>query len=241
LTIWDNNSTDETIDFLKSVKDSRINEIVFSKKNVGQIEATNQVWSTSKCDLLGKIDNDCILTPGWTKVFSTAHNDIEDLGVVACWHFFEDDFDYDRAKHKIRSFNGHYILRHPWTCGTGFLVKTKTYLRYGPILSNKTTAFWIKLANNGFINGFYYPLIYQEHMDDPKSKYSMLKDERSYQQMKELSYNLRYHNQHTLNDRWRFRRQVLDVLLDGPWDVKYYTGWRKFLRLCMINLKFNKK
>lgn len=231
LTIWDNNSNDGTVEFLRSVKDPRIAQIVFSKRNVGQITATNQVWSSSKCDLIGKVDNDCLLTPGWTKRFSLAHNDIEELGIIACWHFFQDDFEYERARHKIQHLNGHYILRHPWTCGTGFLIKRKTYLRYGPIQSNKTTSFWIKLAKNGLVNGFYYPLILQEHMDDPKSKHSMLRDEDSYQKMKNLSYNLQFHNQHTLEDRWKFRQRVLDVLIEGPWEVRYYIGWRQFMKV----------
>lgn len=236
LTIWDNDSSDGTVEFLKSVNDPRINEIIFSKENVGQIAATNNIWSSSKCDLIGKVDNDCLLTPGWTKLLSAAHNDIEKLGVVACWHFFKDDFKYDRAKHKIQEFNGHYILRHPWTCGTGFLIKRETYLKHGPILGNKMTSFWIKLAKNDLINGFYYPLIFQEHMDDPKSKHTLIKDEDSYQKMKNLSYNLQFHNQNTLKDRWRFRRQVLDILLDGQWEVKHYIGWREFVRSFKKNL-----
>src|SRR5687768_3359543 len=95
LTIWDNASSDGTTEYLKTeVKDRRIREIVFSKENVGQTAALNKIWSRSDADLLGKLDNDCIVTPGWTRTLAQAHRDIEQLGVVACWHFFPEDFDY---------------------------------------------------------------------------------------------------------------------------------------------------
>ena len=85
-------------------------------------------------------------------------------------------------------------------------------------------------AGKGYVNGFYYPLVYQEHMDDPKSEYSRLKDEESYQAAKAVTFNLNYHGQDTLDDRWVWRQKVLDNLLDDPWDVKHYTGWRGRLR-----------
>ena len=232
LTIWDNNSKDGTVEYLKSVNDARIRDIVFSKKNVGQTSAVNEIWKKSKADLLGKLDNDCLVTKGWTRTLAQAHEDIPELGVIACWHYFPDDFDYERAKHKIQTFGKHQILRHPWTCGTGFLIKQETFKKLGPIQNNSTTAYWLKMAREGFVNGFYYPLIYQEHMDDPKSSHSQLKDETSYQQAKKVTFNINSPGQETLADRWRWRQQVLDNLLDDPWDVKYYSGWRgKFNRL----------
>lgn len=84
LTIWDNASSDVTVDYLKNeVSDPRIKDIVLSKENVGQVEAINRIWSASDADLLGKLDNDCIVTPGWTRIFAQAHRDIPQLGVLA--------------------------------------------------------------------------------------------------------------------------------------------------------------
>ncbi len=176
LTIWDNASTDGTVEYLKNeVNDPRIADIVFSKENIGQTAAVNEVWARSKADLLGKLDNDCILTPGWTRTLAQAHRDIEQLGVLACWHFFEEDFDHERARHKIQTFGRHQIFRHPWTCGTGLLIKRRDFEEFGPIQEKATTQYWLKMAAAGRINGFYYPLIYQEHMDDPKSQYSKVR------------------------------------------------------------------
>jgi len=231
LYIWDNASTDGTAEYLKNeVYDPRIKDVVFSENNVGQTSAVNEIWSKSKADLLGKLDNDCLVTPGWTRIFAQAHSDIPMLGVVSCWHYFPDDFDYVRAKHKIQQFGNHQVLRHPWTCGTGLLIKRDTYQKMGPIVEKATTQYWISMATAGYINGFYYPLVLQEHMDDPKSKFSHLKDEVSYQEAKKVTFNINCHGQNTLTDRWRWRQGVLDNLLDDPWDVKYYVGWRSKLR-----------
>ncbi len=160
-------------------------------------------------------------------ILSAAHRDIDKLGVIACWHFFEDDFDYEKAKHKIQEFNGHKILRHPWTCGTGVLIKRETYLKNGPMPGDTTTEYWIKLAKKGMINGFYYPLVYQEHMDDPKSLHTVLKDEEYFQKEKYTTVSARQFD--TLKDARRNCERIIDLLLCGPWEVKYYTGWRRML------------
>jgi len=221
VTIWDNASSDGTREYLRTVSDPRINDLVLSEENVGQVDAVNTVWQRSDAELLGKLDNDCILTPGWADQLQKAHEDIPDLGVVACWHFFEDDFDIERARHKIQTFGEHRILRHPWTCGTGLLTKSRIYRELGPIVGPGTTGYWTRMAQAGYINGFYYPLIYQEHMDDPKSQYTLLTSEDAFQDAR---------GDGTLEELWEFRRFILRNLHDDPWDVKYYLGWRKALR-----------
>jgi glycosyltransferase involved in cell wall biosynthesis len=237
LTIWDNASKDGTVEYLKTISDPRIEDIMFSKENVGQIEAVNRVWTRARSDLVGKLDNDCILTPNWTVRLAQAHQDISNLGVVACWHYFLDDFDYARARRKIQQFGSHLILRHPWTCGTGLLIKREMYKRFGPIVGPGTSRYWLNMALHGCVNGFYYPLILQEHMDDPKSRYSMLKDEESYQAAKAVTFNINRHGQHTLADRWRWRQEVLDDLLTSPWQAECYVGWRSKVRKVIWQLK----
>lgn len=230
LTIWDNGSTDGTPEYLRSVRDPRIVEVRLCPNNVGQVEAVNEVWSKSKADLLGKCDNDCLVTPGWTRILAKAHEDIDQLGTVACWHFFPDDFDYERAKKKIKHFGEHGIFRHPTTCGTGLLLKNVTYQRLGPMEGKATTAYWMRVAQAGYVNGWYYPLVYQEHMDDPKSSYTMLKDEPSYQAAKAVTFNINTPGQETLAGRWKWRDEVLHALHDDPWDPHFYVGWRAALR-----------
>lgn len=231
LTIWDNASTDGTVEYLKNeVSDPRIVDIVFSKENVGQTAAVNQVWSKSKADLLGKLDNDCLVTAGWTRKLAEAHKDIPNLGVIACWHFFPDDFDYERAKHKIQTFNNHRIFRHPWTCGTGLLIKRETFEKFGPIQKSVTSRYWLNMALAGYINGFYYPLILQEHMDDPKSNYCRIKDKEDFDSAVNTTVGLQAGRYSDPKGRLRWREEIVRNLLDDPYEPRYYVGWRSKLR-----------
>lgn len=248
LTIWDNGSTDGTTEFLRNeVSDPRISNIIFSKENIGQTAAVNQVWSNSKAELLGKVDNDCLVTPGWTRKLAQAHEDIPQLGVVACWHFFPEDFDYERAKHKIQRFGKHQILRHPWTCGTGLLIKRDTFERFGPMLGRATTKYWLNIALSGYVNGFYYPLIYQEHMDDPRSKHSRLKHmpfEQAYketygwQTRKEPKDGSTIEATTSLEGYIQLQKDILHQLLTGSYDPHHYCGWRQKLR--RVTYRINK-
>ncbi|MDY0355747.1 MAG: glycosyltransferase family 2 protein [Sedimentisphaerales bacterium] len=231
LTIWDNASTDGTVEYLRDeVSDPRIADIVFSKENVGQTTAVNEVWGRSKADLLGKLDNDCIVTPGWTRALAQAHRDIERLGVVACWHFFPDDFDYERARHKIQTFGAYQIFRHPWTCGTGLLFKRTDFEQFGPIRERATTQYWLRMAAAGRINGFYYPLIYQEHMDDPRSRHCLMRDNGSFRRYREITFGLRAGYYFDMDSRMRVRSEMLRNLLEDSFAPECYTGWRRKLK-----------
>ena len=241
LYLWDNASTDETPEYLKdAIKDPRIVEVVLSKENVGQTGAMNYVWAKTKAELVGKVDNDCLVAPGWTRIFAKAHEDIEKLGAVACWHFFPDDFDYELAKHKIQRFGNHQIFRHPWVGGTGFLMKRKTFLEIGPWSQGPnvgTTYYFFHMALGGYVNGWYYPLVYQEHMDDPVSKHSMLKDDEAINSFYHITFTLRSHEIKTMGKRMAWRKHVLHDLLNDPWEPTYYMGWQSKLRALKAKLR----
>jgi glycosyltransferase involved in cell wall biosynthesis len=237
LTIWDNASTDGTAQYLREeVSDPRIRKIVYCRENVGQIKALNQVWTESKADLLGKLDNDCLVSPGWLRTLAQAHQDIAELGVVACWHYFPEDFDLARAQHKIQQFGPHQILRHPWTCGTGFLVKSSTYRRLGPLRGEGTTPYWMRMAKGGYVNGFYYPLVFQEHMDDLRSPHN---------RCRQMSFEEAYRTSDTwkrgmIKDYESYRalnEKIVNVLLDGPYDYRHYETslpqrlWRRLRKV----------
>jgi GT2 family glycosyltransferase len=234
LTIWDNGSTDGTVEYLRNeVNDPRVTDIILSKTNVGQTCAVNEIWGRSKADLLGKLDNDCIVSSGWARMLAQAHEDIDNLGVIACWHFPIDDFDESsvRKAGKIQIFNGHQIFRHPWTCGTGLLIKRNTFKKFGPMLvGGATTKYWLRIALAGYVNGYYYPFVFQEHMDDPKSSHCILTDDESVQKMRNTTRVLRKHNINNIRDRWKRRKVVLKNLNCDPWEAKYYVGWRRKLQ-----------
>jgi glycosyltransferase involved in cell wall biosynthesis len=232
LTIWDNGSSDGTKEYLKTIRDQRIVDIIFCEHNRGQAYVTNKIWSETKAELVGKVDNDCLVTPGWTRILAKAHDDIKNLGVVGCWHFFPEEFDYERAKHKIQTFGRHQIFRHPWIDGSALLIKRKVYIEYGPCKNNEyLSGFWRRLALAGFINGFYYPLIIQDHLDDPMHPMCMIKNHENFQKHLEITQGLKAKRYKNHQGRVRWRQEILRNLLDDPFDPKYYNyvGWRSKL------------
>jgi len=236
LTIWDNASTDGTQDYLKTVKDRRIVDVVFSDQNKGQTYVTNKVWNATSAQLVGKVDNDCLVTPGWTRILTQAHKDLQNLGVVGCWHFSPDEFCYERAKHKIQTFGKHQIFRHPWVDGSALLLKRTTFMECGPCKEDEyLTKFWLRLALKGYVNGYYYPLIYQVHMDYPWSKYYAFSDK--HQKGFEMSATGSHIGIRTLEEAKAWHQVVVSTVLDEPWDAKYYVGWRGKLRRAKAKLR----
>lgn len=228
LTLWDNGSADGTRDYLSSLDDSRIVRKVFSRENVGLRGAANDFYSKSSADLIGIIPNDFLVTPGWTRPLAQAHADVPEFGMISCWHLGKEFFDEERANHKIQRFGQHQVLRHPWTGGGAGLVKRKTLKECGPFESSATTNYWIRMARKGYVNGFYFPLIYVEHMDYLWSEHYAFVDR--LQEGIEMSITAKSHGIRTVDDAKAWHQVVVQNILDDPWDIKYYVGWRKRLR-----------
>jgi glycosyltransferase involved in cell wall biosynthesis len=228
LTIWDNGSTDGTREFLSFVDDPRIVRKVFSKENVRIHGAVNDVISNSKADLIGIIFDDDLVTPGWTRPLACAHADVPEFGMVGCWHFSPEEFDYERAKHKIQRFGKHQILRHPWTGVGAGLVKLKTLKECGPLESSRTTNYWIRMAQKGYVNGYYFPLIYVEHMDYPWAEHFAFTNK--FDEWLSKSSGAIRHGIKTIEDAKAWHQVIVRSILDDPWDVKYYVGWRRKIR-----------
>src|SRR5688572_8565139 len=151
LHIWDNASTDDTPRYLSSIRDRRLKSVVLSEKNVGQTTAMNRVWAQTDAELVSKLDNDCLVSPGWLCTLAAAHRDVKELGAVACWHYELADFNDRVAQSKtIELAGGHQIFQHPWVCGSGFVIKRETYLKMGPWPEGSpdisTTGYFLQMA-----------------------------------------------------------------------------------------------
>jgi hypothetical protein len=228
LTIWDNASSDGMRDYLSSVEDPRISRKVFSQENLRLKGPINDLFSNSSADLVGIIPDDYLVTPGWTRTIAEAHADEPLFGAIFCWHLGRDCFDLTRAQHKIQKFDRHSVLRHPWSGGGAGLIKLRAIKECGLLTSSNTVGYWIRMAQKGYVNGFYYPLIHVENMDYPWSDHYAFSDR--LQEGLEMSVTAADQGIRTLEEAKAWHQEILSNILDGPWDVRYYVGWRKKLR-----------
>lgn len=225
LILWDNASTDGTREFMESVKDPRIVRRVLSPENISPYKVCNKFVTESKADLVGFTADDLLVTPGWVRTLTKVHEDVPELGRVACWHLKPGSFNYELAQHKMQTFAGHTILRHPWTNGCG-LTKRKAMVEAGEFSATEgESRYWIRVALKGYIVGFYYPLIPVEHMDDPWTEHFAHKgrfDEWLSQSSTAKNLGLR-----DMADVEAWHQEIVRNILCDPWQAEYYVGWRR--------------
>lgn len=186
ITIWDNGSNDETKDIIKKYKNHHsVEKIIYNGKNDKLRKPTNWFWENNKyADLLGKVDDDCLVPDNWCQILEQAHKDIPQAGILGCWRFLPEDFNYDKAQKKIMQFGNHKLLRNCWVEGSGYLMKSKVVENIGLINNEESfTGYCIRAAAKGFINGWYYPFLYQEHMDDPRVNNTGVRTEEDFQKL----------------------------------------------------------
>ena len=178
IVIWDNASSEKTIRVLKKFESkSSIETIIYSKKNLKLREPTNWFWKNySGADFFSKVDDDCLVPEHWCDILVKAHNDVKQAGILGCWRFFPEDFNEILAMKKIQTINGHQIMRNCWVEGSGYLMKGAVIRELGLIKKNESfTTYCLRAASKGYINGWYFPFLFQEHMDDPRAEHTLLK------------------------------------------------------------------
>lgn len=176
--IWHNGEDEETLGVVRAVLDHpRVYRFFHSLENKKLREPTNWFFQNSSGDLLTKVDDDCLMPFGWADTLRRAHADNERFGAVGCWRFQEEDFLPEVAARKIQQFdNGHRLLLNCWVEGSGYLMKRACVDECGLIRPGESfTRYCIRLAERGWTNGWYYPFLNQEHMDDPRSPNTLLK------------------------------------------------------------------
>ncbi|MAX09910.1 MAG: hypothetical protein CMG13_03480 [Candidatus Marinimicrobia bacterium] len=188
VTIVDNGSTDGTVQYLKSLKDSKIENIIFNKKNEGLVKPTKKFWNTSNAKYVGKIDNDIVVPSNFINILIRAHNKINNLGVIGFCHFREEDINKKALKNKITSINNINIRVQPWI-GGNYIMKREVALKY-PYYRQSWKGFkkrilygfnnyQQKLTDLNLINGYIADskgdLFLWDHIDDPRNQ-NYLKD-----------------------------------------------------------------
>jgi len=170
LYCWDNGSTDGTAELIKSIDDPRIVKRHFNQENVGQNQPCFWFFEISTSDVIGKIDDDILLPPGWTERIAPMIRQEPKFGMLGCWCFLPEEWDEARAKDNIVELSGERLFRCPYIQGHSFLSRKDYLIRYQ--LTSGSYGLPVDrygMTLDGLVSGYPLPLLYSHNMDDPRS------------------------------------------------------------------------
>lgn len=227
ITIWDNGSQMETLEVIKSMESHKaIENVIYCKTNEKLTKPTNWFWENNRdADFISKVDDDCLMPAKWCEALTQAHSYIPEAGILGCWRFLPEDFDYEKASKKIFSYGPHMIMRNCWIEGSGYLMKREVLDELKGLRDGETfTDFCIGAASLGYVNGWYYPFLYQEHMDDPRAEHTGMKTEDDFHRLAPLSAkSFGIKNRHQWTERLKKSARKLQEYSIDPDD---FTGRR---------------
>ena len=236
--VWHNGNDAETLEVVHSfARHPHLKQIYISSENKKLREPTNWFWENSDAPFLAKVDNDCLVPDGWANTLIEAHNHNPELGLLACWEYHEDDYVVELAERKLRNlYGGQQILLNCWVPGSGYVMKRKLFEQLGKIRPDESfTSYGIRAAKAGWINGWHFPFLCQEHMDDPRSPYTRFRCEDDFLRDRPLSAIV--HNVNSLEE-WKDRvRWIARYVQAAPYDPSHFIGWRAKLRRGMKRLR----
>ncbi len=229
--LWHNGDDEETLELVRRyTSDPRVARFHHSRENVRLRPPTNWLLSESNADYVSKIDDDCLVTPGWIEQFVAAHRANPQFGVIGSWRHPEEDFVPELARRKIVEYaGGHRLMRNLWVQGSGYLLPRHWVQHLGPLRDDESfTRYCIRLAKAGGVNGWYYPFVREDHMDDPRSPHTVLKSDADLSRRLPLS--AQANGVRTLEGWEAQLRQSAVVLQSALLDPKHYEGWRHKMR-----------
>lgn len=227
--VWHNGGPGETLDVVRELeRHPRLHRLHVSDTNRKLREPTNWLWSESSGAYVSKVDDDCLLPQEWARTLRAAHESAPQLGVVGSWRFQDEDFLPESSKRVVDLPGGHRLLRSCWVQGSGYVMKRECVERQGLLDEPSFTTYCRRLALAGWVNGFYFPFVREDHMDDPRSPNSGLRsdeDLRSFAPIGALTDGVTSVDVWTERVRWNAR-----VIQTAPLDPRWYFGWRRRLR-----------
>lgn len=237
--LWHNGTDEETLAEVEAHLDHpSVHRFHHSVENVKLRQPTNWILSEGDSEYVAKVDDDCLVPDRWIETLSEAHEAEPKFGALGCWRFMEEDFDEPAATKKIHEFRGgHRVLCHPWVEGSGFLLKRACVDRVGELRDSESgiTDYMIRIAFKGWINGWYYPFLWQEHMDDPRAPHTLLKTDADLEKYAPLSVWMS--GARRIEDWEQQLRDSAALLQHLPSSTSYYYPWRRSLRRFFLRLK----
>ncbi|WP_380165814.1 glycosyltransferase family 2 protein [Jannaschia sp. R86511] len=224
--LWHNGDDADVMSVVDQYRDHpRVHRVHHSPDNVRLRPPTNWLWQEAEGELLGKVDDDCMLEDGWVGRLRAAHA-AADLGVLGSWRFQPEDYRPDLAGPKtVELPGGVTLLRNHWVQGSGYLVPRQVVEEVGPLREGQTFTRWcLEVARTGRSNGWLLPFVHEEHLDDPRAPHSSLRTDEDLR--RHLPLSAQAHGVTRLSD-WtdQMRRSAL-VVQQASLDLSAYDGWR---------------
>lgn len=120
-------------------------------------------------------------------------------------------------------------MRNLWVQGSGYLLPRARVEAQGPLGENESfTGYCIRLARAGAVNGFYYPFVAEDHMDDPRSSHALIRTDKDLLERMPLSASA--NGVLTVDDWTAQLRQSAIILQTASLDPRTYAGWRRRLK-----------
>lgn len=225
--LWHNGTDQPTRAAVEEFRDHpRVHRFHHSPENVGLREPTNWLWTESTGDYLSKVDDDCLPERHWLTTLRAAHADVAELGVIGSWRFPDEDVDQELVDAKLAELaGGHRLMRNHWVQGSGYLVKRAVVDRVGPITDRGFTHWCLQAAQRGYVNGWYYPFIREDHLDDPRSPNTIYRTDADFLARRPLS--AKTTGVTTLAEWADQMRRSARIVQAAPLDLREYAGWRR--------------
>ena len=226
--VWHNGDHEETLSLVRSYSE-QFHQFHHSVDNVGLREPTNWLFNNAKGDYLSKVDDDCVVPIDWIPKLRATHEAEPRIGVLGCWRFQTEDYVEELAKNKIVDYSGHKVLRNAWVEGSGYLMKRECFDKQGPLGRDMSFSdYCIELARKGWVNGWSFPFLYQEHMDDPRAENSGIRSDADLARLLPLSAK---RNGVRTVEQWtaQLKRSAV-IAQQAPYHPAYWSPTRRKLR-----------
>lgn len=227
LWLWHNGEHEETLAVVKELAaDPRVHRFHHSRENVRLTPPTNWLWAEADGTYVSKVDDDCLPEAGWIARLRAAHEANPDFGAIGSWRFRVEDFVPELAAPKIATFRGgHQLLRNHWVQGSGYLLPRAMVQRHGPLAPGQSfTRYCLELARAGAVNGWLYPFVREENLDDPRSPRTLFRDDADFRRRMPLTAQAM-----GITSVSQWARQEHESALSvqrASLDVRRYFGWR---------------
>jgi len=225
VTVWDNASGPETKAVVQKFENHpRMSEIVYSTENKKLRDPTNWFWEKHRdADFVSKIDDDCLQKPGWCEALLKAHEEIENSGILGTWRFYPEDDLAEIPPSKLLKKGDVTLMRNCWVQGSGYLMPTSVIREVGLIRETESfSKYCIRASGKGYVNGFLYPFVFEDHFDDPRSQYSQIKTDDDLKDWLPLS--AKVFNIKTVDEWISHQKKEAKILQEASWKPEHYLG-----------------